>query len=325
MIVPKFWAEASVQGRVGGRNATVRRFGWSDESEAAAQAHAQQRATEACARLVAGERLQRRELKRPYNGAEGVPIREEIVAHHGTAVITRNAYGALCLNTPDVLFADIDFPEPPAPGLGCVPMLLLFLAGAGLGRWMHSGWIGIGAAVLLPCIGQAAAWAVARLRRYRAPDPEQVARVRVESFVAAHPDWRVRLYRTPAGLRMLAMHRVFDPAEAAVAQCFAALGADPIYVRMCLNQHCFRARVSPKPWRIGIGEHMRPRPGVWPVKFEHMARRQRWISAYEQVAAGYAACRFVAELGSGAVDAQARAVQALHDELCRVQSELPLA
>ena len=39
----------------------------------------------------------------------------------------------------------------------------------------------------------------------------------------------------------------------------SAIGADPIYVQMCLRQHCFRARVSSKPWRIGIGQHLRPR------------------------------------------------------------------
>jgi hypothetical protein len=39
----------------------------------------------------------------PYNGAAGVPIREEIVGRHGETVITRNSYGARCLNMPNVL------------------------------------------------------------------------------------------------------------------------------------------------------------------------------------------------------------------------------
>jgi len=36
-----------------------------------------------------------------------VPIREEIVSRHGDTIITRNSYGARCLNTPNALFADI--------------------------------------------------------------------------------------------------------------------------------------------------------------------------------------------------------------------------
>ena len=111
MLVPKFWAEARVQHRAGRKQVTVRRYGWSDASQQEAQANADARAKEALARILAGEKLHRRDHKIPYNGAEGLPIREEILSTHGDAVITRNSYGAHCLNTPSVLFADIDFPS----------------------------------------------------------------------------------------------------------------------------------------------------------------------------------------------------------------------
>ena len=111
MLVPKYWAEHREVKRVRGRQAVVRRFGWSDESETAAQAHAKSRVEEALAALAAGERPANREPKVPYNGADGVPIREELVETHGDVAITRNAYGARCLNTPDVLFADVDLAE----------------------------------------------------------------------------------------------------------------------------------------------------------------------------------------------------------------------
>jgi hypothetical protein len=114
MIVPKYWAEGRIQQNRGGRKVTVCRFGWSDISQADAQAKADSRAKEASSRLVAGEKILRREPKIPYNGAEGVPIREEIVSRSGDAIITRNSYGARCLNTPNVLFADIDFALEPS-------------------------------------------------------------------------------------------------------------------------------------------------------------------------------------------------------------------
>jgi len=112
MIVPQFWAEGRIQERVAGKQITVRRYGWSDDSPIAAQAHADQRTQEAFERIARGEQLDRRERKLAYNGAHGVPIREEIVERQGDTVITRNSYGARCLNTPDVLFVDIDFDEP---------------------------------------------------------------------------------------------------------------------------------------------------------------------------------------------------------------------
>ena len=66
------------------------------------------------------------------------------------------------------------------------------------------------------------------------------------------------------------------------------------------------------------------RPGVWPVAAASMAMRTGWISRYEQVAARYAACRFMTEMGSGATHPDAAFVQALHDELSSSASALPL-
>src|SRR5687768_18009586 len=111
MQVPSFWAEARVQHRERGRQVTVRRFGWSDDSVAEAQLHAELRAADALKRILAGEDLPRRDHKVTYGGAEGLPIREEVVARSGSAVLTRNGYGALCLNTPDALFVDVDLSD----------------------------------------------------------------------------------------------------------------------------------------------------------------------------------------------------------------------
>ena len=133
MIVPQFWAEGRIQERVAGKQITVRRYGWSDESPVAAQAHADQRTRDAFDRIAhKGEKLERRERKLAYNGAEGVPIREEIVERHGDTVVTRNGYGARCLNTPDVLFVDIAFDEPLRGivfGFALVPALIVGIVG----------------------------------------------------------------------------------------------------------------------------------------------------------------------------------------------------
>ena len=117
---------------------TVRRFGWSDTSHADAQANADVRAREAIARIARGEKtVERRDLKCAYNGSEGVPIREEIVDRYGDTVITRNGYGALCLNTPNVLFADIDFYDEPGFPLTCSVIGVLLVGAIALGVWLH--------------------------------------------------------------------------------------------------------------------------------------------------------------------------------------------
>jgi hypothetical protein len=324
MIVPQFWAEGRVQSNRDGRQVTVRRFGWSDSSQADAQANADARAAEALQRILSGETLDRRERKVPYNGADGLPIREEIVSRYGETIVTRNSYGARCLNSPNVLFADIDY-SPAAPCLlGCFIFVLL-VAIAGVAAWHAGSWV---LGIVLCFVALIVAMPIASLlhKQYLRTKGgiEEAVRARISQFGNRNPDWALRVYRTPAGLRLLVTHRSFEPSDPAVRAFFANVGADPMYVRMCLNQQCFRARVSPKPWRIGISSHMRPRPGVWPVRPERLEERRNWIEAYESAAAHFAACEFVESVGSGVIHAQIAPVVKLHDDLSQANSGLPI-
>ncbi|RYF31572.1 MAG: hypothetical protein EOO26_13060 [Comamonadaceae bacterium] len=326
MIVPQYWAEGRIQQQVAGQQVTVRRFGWSDDSPVAAQAHADQRTREAFERIASGETtLARRERKRAYNGADGVPIREEILERHGDTVITRNGYGARCLNTPDVMFMDIDFETPMtggALGYAVAPALIAGLLAGYTGKT----WIG---GLIAALVVFAVAYRIG-LKKMRGesdgnPAPEKRAARRIGLFLQQHPEWHLRVYRTPAGFRLLAMHDVFSPGDPAVADCFAKLGVDAVYSRMCVNQNCFRARVTAKPWRIGIDQHLRPQPGVWPVAPDRLPQRDAWVARYEAAAAGYAACQFLEAVGSKTVHPSAEAVQGVHDSLSKADSGLPMA
>lgn len=325
MIVPRYWAEGRVRSRAGGRQVTVRRFGWSNESQAAAQRHADERAAAALATILGGKEAERREPKVPYNGAEGVPIREEILAEHGPVVLTRNSYGAVCLNTPDVLFADIDRVR--LRGVfrysivATIAALWVLLPLAGMPRLL---------AAILPLVlgwlpGVMIGSLASRLVIAMHGGQERYARRRVAAFVRSSPHWHLRLYRTPAGLRLLAMHATFAADADEVAAFFARIGVDPTYAKMCRRQQCFRARLTAKPWRIGIAAHLRPGRGVWPVVPERMHLRAQWVADYTQKANAYAACRYLESLGSDAVDPRCEFVRVLHDDLARAASDLPLA
>lgn len=334
MIIPNYWAEARLQHREGRRRVTVRRFGWSDESVDAAQAHADARVREAMDRVLAGEDLPRLERRAAYNGADGVPIREQIVDRHGDNVITRNSYGALCLNTPDVLFADMDVGEDEDDFRHGYLVLIagtIVFTGA---LWL-AGMQNLMAAIV---IGFVSAWALwwlvdelytrlvarprAHLRRERW---DALALARIREFAGANPHWRLRVYRTPAGFRLLAMHRTFDPRDPEVQACFDALGVDSTYARMCHNQRCFRARISPKPWRIGLQRLRAPYAAAWQAGHAELPERHRWISAYDAKASRFASCRFVETLGQGGEAPEAVAVREVHDLFCRADSDLPLA
>jgi hypothetical protein len=327
MIVPAYWAEASRQHQARRKPVTIRRFGWSEVSPEDAQAMADTRADDALARALSGEAIHRREKKAAYNGADGAPIREEVLSRHGDAVITRNSYGAHCLNTPNVLFADVDIDtRHSAATTAAITGVMAILAG-----WLGQMWGGpaasAGLVVLALLAGRRVSHAVQRAIVQRHGGHEGRAIGRLREFLLKQPAWSVRIYRTPAGLRLLATHQLFDPLHSDVRAFFVEIDADPIYMRMCSNQRCFRARLTAKPWRIGIERHMRPRPGVWPIDPSRMPMRNAWVADYEARAQSYAACQYLQTLGSGAIHIDVRATVDLHDTETRALQEgaLPLA
>jgi hypothetical protein len=331
MQIPEHWAEARLVGKIHGRNRVVRRFGWSDHSAEHAQQLAEQRAAAALAELQAGRRVAARERKLPYGGA-GLPIREQVLARHGALVITRNSYGARCLNEPDVLFADLDL-EPRLPAaveatftaLAWAVALPLFAA-ALYAYWQDSKPLGCSA--LFACLLLPSLLLAARVRLRLRPGVAAASRARmlarVRGVVAGLPEARFVLYETPAGLRLLALHATYDPRAESTLRLLRAFGSDPAYVQMCALQACFRARVSGKPWRMGV-RRIRPSPGIWPVHPDRLPLREQWIAEYEAAAAAFAACRFVEELGAGRGLPRCAEVRRVHDELSGAHSGRPLA
>jgi hypothetical protein len=219
-----------------------------------------------------------------------------------------------------VLFADIDFAD--TFPMGCLVGALIFLSLIvnGLLRsqfvLLITGLIAVSYLIVLLC---------RRVYWSKVGGDEGLARARIRRFINSHPDWNVRVYRTFAGLRVMALHRTFAANDPEVRACFRSWKVDKIYYRMCLNQNCFRARLSPKPWRIGIHRHLRPQPGTWPISPERLPDRVAWVNEYEQVSVNFKTCQFLEDIGSQTVDEQARRAREIHDEACRVHSDLPLA
>jgi hypothetical protein len=291
MKFARYWAlgEAEADGPRGRTGASTWR--WSDIS----QEDAQRQADEAARRLAERRAANGQPLDR-YAYADR-PLREPVLQSfpgpngREAVVVTRNAYGAVVLNTSSVLFVDVDLPETPSPRAS---------GGGLLGRLF-----GRSSPPPAP-----------------PPDPAEEARTRARGWALSRPGWGWRVYRTAAGLRLLATHRSFDPGESEVAQVFEATGADPLYRKLCQVQSCFRARLTPKPWRCGT-----PNPPRWP--FRHAGQEAafaRWQSGYEASSKAYATCRFEGTAGAEAIHPEVAAVVRIHDDLTRAaETGLPLA
>ncbi|HET7233667.1 MAG TPA: hypothetical protein VFJ16_26900 [Longimicrobium sp.] len=329
MLVPRFWSRASSQA-VRPDGTPVRFHVWrgsrTSPDEAQALAH------DAVARMA--ERIQRGAgFPEKYTYGDR-PLREEVIREiPGTggdddpdAAITRNSYGALVLNAARAFFIDVDVagsepgarqeahsaPQPqtaqslwglvdslPLPG-GLRSIVDQFRPASGGSSAPPSG--------PPPSAGRG--------------DPTGAAIDQLRRFVAGRPGWRVRVYRTYAGLRYLVTHAPFSPTDGETQAVLAAVGADAQYIRLCQVQKSFRARLTPKPWRIGM-ENPRVK---FPYENPAAEREMRaWEARYNQASAGRATCHFIEEIGTGAEHPDIAPIRALHDEQTRATSGLPLA
>ena len=284
MNFPKFWAQ--------GRSGTFTSWRWSNTSLQDAQNTATQNAQRLAALFEADpdRRLDR------YAYADR-PLREPVLqeirndAGELSAVVTRNSYGCHVLNAARALFVDVDFPEALTGGA---------LAGEKLRASIGS------------LFG----------RKPQPPvDPAQAVIARAEDWAKAHPGWNWRIYRTAAGIRLLATHALFDPKDPICQAVFDATGADPLYRKLCQTQECFRARLTPKPWRCGIPNP----PGRWPYP-NHAAELAfaSWDGSYRAASATKASCKLISG-ASNQIYIDLQAIVKLHDDMTHAASSMPLA
>jgi len=144
----------------------------------------------------------------------------------------------------------------------------------------------------------------------------------VQRFVKDNAGWGIRLYRTRGGLRGLFTHAIFDPNDKSVAGLLRAFGSDPLYIRLCAAQQCFRARLTPKPWRCDAGKP----PARFPFPDQAVEGRYRaWVQRYEQASRPYAVCQWLGDFGAATRNPIVSAVMDVHDQYTRPTENLTLA
>ena len=396
MLIPKYWAqykqrfESLETPSKSSKQATIKRYGWSDVSQSEALNHAKSRVSEAHKHWLAGDDIVRRERREEYNASNGIPIREEIISEHSfpesglpnnnvaatQLIVTRNSYGAQVANVDNIAIIDVDnddllrhnFPDDynhhgfmpaflvnqsnPSTKIKVWVFVIVFILIASVIAWLGVSWLWL----LVVMIGvtaylwqQASAKDKARAQKY-ADDAASLLPYMtdlIKKRVASHPQESFRLYKTPAGFRLIATHDTIAPNDSIVAEWFEIFHADANYARLCQSQQCFRARLTAKPWRMNEVEDNNlakeiPAKNFWfgsenadvensiEQRQDALKARKQWIVDYDKYAKSYRACSYVESMAGKdtILQSQPVAIKAFidwHDGACQVDKDLPLA
>ncbi|MDN5892377.1 MAG: hypothetical protein L0H51_09480 [Psychrobacter sp.] len=397
MLIPKYWAQYKQRFELRetpnkpSKQATIKRYGWSDISQSAALTHAKARVDEVHKCWLAGEDILRRERREEYNASNGIPIREQIISEHSfpesglpnnnavatQLIVTRNSYGAQVANVDNIAIIDVDnddllrhnYPDDynhhgfmpaflvnqsnPSAKVKVWVFVIVFILIASVIAWLGLSWLWLltvmfGATAYL--WQQASVRDKARAQKYADDAASLLPFITdlIKKRITSHPNESFRLYQTPAGFRIIATHDVVSPSDSVVEEWFAYFHADTNYVRLCQVQHCFRARLTAKPWRMNEVEDNNlakdiPAKDFW-FSFEdtdversieqrqdELKARKQWIADYDNYAKNYRACHYVESMIGKEVANNSKAHANIddfvqwHDRACQVNKALPLA
>ena len=280
MKVARYWARVSVSAEAPDGIEYTRTLVRGSDIS---KADAQQQAERACSQIAQNIRAGAEVDWYDYDRQpKPEPIDREWFNEAGvrTAAITINRYGIPVLNTAALVIVDVDLPDAPQS-----PGLLSKLFGK---------------------------------KPTRSNEEDALAHVR--AWVRAGTAHSARLYRTAGGLRYILPATPMDPASNEVQSLMARFEADPFYMRLCKLQNSYRARLAPKPWRIGCRSiHRRSLEGG--ANFRSIPDYQH----YKQQSDRFATCSLIEHLGPQPHDARILELIHVHDEMCKASSSRPLA
>lgn len=183
-----------------------------------------------------------------------------------------NRYGAICLNTNEVFFGDID------------------------------------------CILDEES----SRRNQKVIDPKE-AHALIES-VANKYKLCFRVYQTYAGIRIIEISKKHNPLDPETNQILTELKCDPFFIDLVKRTNTFRARLTPKPWRVSN------------PKSVHFKRAGADIATYlkgteSKPGPKWQIAKYLYTVGNPpeVLDSEISFIVDLHDDYCNTNDERPLA
>ena len=139
----------------------------------------------------------------------------------------------------------------------------------------------------------------------------------IEQYQKQNPAYTFKVYETFAGLRVVVTNQVFENYSDSAKAIFSSLGVDPLYVKLCKAQSCFRARLTPKPWRIGLERPASRFPRHGQSEISDFAG---WLKNYELASRNVSTVKLVATFGNAREHPDVDRVLEVHDKYARTSS-----
>ena len=127
-----------------------------------------------------------------------------------------------------------------------------------------------------------------------------------------------RVYETKRGYRVLVTNKDFNPRSKESRRMMNDFNSDYLYRWLCVKQNCYRARLTPKPYRI----KQKAIKVVFPNRNnEEQATLTNWIKEYEQKSSRFSTCQLVNQFG----EVKMNPVIEYHDKLTGIKWPKKLA
>ena len=137
---------------------------------------------------------------------------------------------------------------------------------------------------------------------------------RVRKFAELGTDFRI--YETTKGIRVIGK-KYIDPSSKGYISLMRSLYVDWIYIQLSKKQKCYRARLTPKPYRMKF-KSIKVKSPLDCKKDNYLS----WEQAYAEKSKEYSVVRLVKLLGR---DFSNDTIVKKHDLMCNIQSNRKLA
>ncbi len=290
MKIPKYWAKETIENHDHeGKKYMFSAWKWSYTSIDEARDAAKKAVKKISDRIINSSSSNRFEELERYAYSDR-PLREEILDEVSDqeeaqiAVITRNAYGSLVLNTSGAMFIDIDFKGTNEPGF-FASLIALFTGNKPITQ-------------------------------------EEKVLGQIQETVDRKSGWSMRVYRTFKGIRCLVTHKTFKPDTSETKNILKEFNSDDLYIKLCSAQECFRARLTPKPWRCNTDKP----PARYPFEGTIEEKNHNdWVRKYDETIKNFATCRYVSTIGGQKILPEIKEIIDIHDRFTGCDSGLELA